>query len=194
METPSGWTKQQMADEIIQMIDDGSSLNLGIGMPTLIAERMPAHKRVFIHSENGVHGVSGRPTRETVSPTLINAGKETISADSPVMLPEAALAIRSGKLPRKAGLTLVRHDQQYDLTLQAETFAVNGAKITQIGNDNAVDGQDRIQQLREFSETMDLLFDVFCERRLGKGWKADLKNIQQWLQTDKPIRRRAAAA
>ncbi len=121
-------------------------------------------------------------------------GKETISADSPVMLPEAALAIRSGKLPRKAGLTLVRHDQQYDLTLQAETFAVNGAKITQIGNDNAVDGQDRIQQLREFSETMDLLFDVFCERRLGKGWKADLKNIQQWLQTDKPIRRRAAAA
>ena len=88
----------------------------------------------------------------------------------------------------------MRHDQQYDLTLQAETFAVNGAKITQIGNDNAVDGQDRIQQLREFSETMDLLFDVFCERRLGKGWKADLKNIQQWLQTDKPIRRRAAAA
>jgi hypothetical protein len=44
-------------------------------------------------------------------------------------VPEAAQAIRSGKLPRKAGLILVRHGQQYELTLQAETFAVSGAKI-----------------------------------------------------------------
>lgn len=78
----TGWSKEQMADEIISMIQTGSSLNLGIGMPTLIAERMPDNKDVFIHSENGVLGVSGRPTRESVSPTLINAGKETISVGS----------------------------------------------------------------------------------------------------------------
>ena len=75
----SGWSKQEMADEIISMLHPGCSLNLGIGMPTLIAERMPAELQVMIHSENGVLGVSGRPTPETVSPTLINAGKETIS-------------------------------------------------------------------------------------------------------------------
>ncbi len=60
--TPTGWSKAEMADEIIAMLGDGSSLNLGIGMPTLIAERMPSSKRMFIHSENGVLGVEGRPT------------------------------------------------------------------------------------------------------------------------------------
>ena len=57
------------------------------------------------------------------------SGKETITAESPVRLPEAAQAIRTGKLPRKAGLILVRHGEQYELTLQAETFTISGAKI-----------------------------------------------------------------
>ena len=75
----TGWSQEEMADEIIAMLADGSSLNLGIGMPTLIAERMPAAKGIFIHSENGVLGIKGRPTPATLSPTLINAGKESIS-------------------------------------------------------------------------------------------------------------------
>lgn len=120
-------------------------------------------------------------------------GKETISAASPVVLPEAILAVQSGKLPRKAGLTLVRNDQQYDLTLQAETFSVGSGKITTLGDDADVDSHDRIQSIRDFSETIDLLFDAFCERRLGKPWKSELKKIQDWLQAEKPIRRRAAA-
>ena len=57
------------------------------------------------------------------------SGKETITAEAPARLPEAMQAIRSGKLPRKAGLTLVRHGDQYELVLQAETFTVSGAKI-----------------------------------------------------------------
>ena len=81
-EEKRGWSKNEMADEVITMLDDGSSLNLGIGIPTLVAERIPASKNIWIHSENGVLGVKGRPTPETVSPTLINAGKETISVRS----------------------------------------------------------------------------------------------------------------
>ena len=46
-----GWSKEAMADEIIAMLGDGCSLNLGIGMPTLIAQRMPRAKGVFIQSE-----------------------------------------------------------------------------------------------------------------------------------------------
>ena len=76
---PAPWSKLEMVDEVIEMLDDESSLNLGIGIPTLVAERIPPNKNIWIHSENGVLGVSGRPTRESVSPTLINAGKETIS-------------------------------------------------------------------------------------------------------------------
>src|SRR5262249_56911121 len=53
-------------------------------------------------------------------------GKESIQSDGPARLPEARRAIQAGKLPRKAGLTLVRHDQQYELTLQAETLAITG--------------------------------------------------------------------
>src|SRR5205085_11748118 len=56
-------------------------------------------------------------------------GRETISSDAPARLPEARRAIQSGKLPRKAGLTLLRNEQQYELTLQAETLAVSSAKL-----------------------------------------------------------------
>ena len=119
-------------------------------------------------------------------------GKETISATSPVVLPEAILAIQSGKLPRKAGLTLVRHDQQYDLNIQAETFSVGSARITPLGDAADVDEYDRIQSIRTFSETLDLLFDVFCERRIGKMWKSELRKIRQWLRAEKPSRLHAA--
>ena len=119
-------------------------------------------------------------------------GKETISSESPVVLPEAMLAIQSGKLPRKAGLMLVRYNEQYDFTLQAETFAVGSAKITPLGDTQSVDAHDRIQSIRDFSQTLDLLFDAFCERRIGKSWESEQKKIRAWLQTKKPERRRAA--
>ena len=70
------WTKEQMADKVISLFKPGSSINLGIGMPTAVAERIPPQSDFMIHSENGVLGVKGRPTKETVSPTLINAGKD----------------------------------------------------------------------------------------------------------------------
>ncbi len=121
-------------------------------------------------------------------------GKESISADSPVALPEALLAIGMGKLPRKAGLTLVREDQQFDFTLNAETFAVGSAKISQIGNDDVTrDSIDRIESIRQLCETLDLLFEVFCEKRLSKKWSAEQKKMTDWLRADKqPTRRKAA--
>ena len=73
------WTKEQMAHKVISFFDPGQSVNLGIGLPTLIAELIPDSLDIMIHSENGVLGVSGRPQKKDVSPTLINAGKETRS-------------------------------------------------------------------------------------------------------------------
>lgn len=113
------------------------------------------------------------------------SGKETITSEAPVRLPEAAQAIRSGKLPRKSGMTLVRHGQQYDLVLQAETFAISGAKIH---TDDASDGdgvlEDRIESVRGLYETVDLLFQAFCEQRIGKNWTGELEQIRRWLKTD----------
>ena len=111
-------------------------------------------------------------------------GKESISSDSPVALPEAMLAIRMGKLPRKAGVTLIRNNEQFDFALKAESFTVGGARIRQIGNDTDVrDQNDRIESIRQLSDTIDMLFDVFCEVRFGKAWSSQLQKIQSWLAT-----------
>ena len=120
-------------------------------------------------------------------------GKESISSDSPVALPEAMLAIQMGKLPRKAGLTLVRNNEQFDLNLQAELFTVGSARISQIGGDaNSRELSDRIESVRNLSETLDLLFDVFCDVRFGKSWNSNFKRISEWLA--KPGNRRKSRA
>jgi len=121
-------------------------------------------------------------------------GKESISAESPVALPEALLAIGMGKLPRKAGFTLVREGQQFDFTLNGETFAVGSARISQIGNDDAIrDSIDRIESIRQLSETLDLLFEAFCEKRIGKKWAAEHKKVLAWLRSDQRPKMKKAA-
>lgn len=117
-------------------------------------------------------------------------GKETISSESPVTLPEAKLAVQNGKLPRKAGLTLIRNDEQYDLTLQAESFSICSAKIKQLEDDvTSTDSFDRIESVRQIAATMDLLFGVFCTARFCGEWPSELKKIQAWLATEGQLRR-----
>jgi hypothetical protein len=112
-------------------------------------------------------------------------GKESITSDGPARLPEARRAIQAGKLPRKAGLTLVRHDQQYELTLQAETLAVTGARLPapEAAEDRAR-LEERATQLRHLIETLDLLYDAFGRVRLSEGWPKELVKMQKWLQRD----------
>ena len=123
-------------------------------------------------------------------------GKESISSESPVKLPEANMAIRMGKLPRKAGLTLIRNGEQYDLTLQAEMFSISSARISHPGEGaaNSRDTLDRIESIRQLAETIDLLFEVFCDKRIGKSWSAESKKITQWLQRETAFRRQVKAA
>jgi hypothetical protein len=119
-------------------------------------------------------------------------GHETISHEGPSRLPEAKRAIESGKLPRKLGLTLVRHDQQYELSLHAETLAVVAAKFPN-PEDEGLDANGkrfaRVGQLRHLVETLDLLYDAFGQQRLGKGWADTLPRMQRWLTREE---RRAA--
>jgi len=112
-------------------------------------------------------------------------GKETISSDGPTKLPEALRAVQSGKLPRKVGLTVVRHDHQYELTLQAETLAVGAARLpAPEGEEERARLEERVTQLRHLLETLDLLYDAFLKRRLGEPWQAELAKMKKWLRRD----------
>jgi 3-oxoacid CoA-transferase subunit B len=73
-------TREQIAQRISQEVEDGFVVNLGIGIPTLVANYIPQQISVMLQSENGLLGLGPFPTRDELDPDLINAGKQTVTA------------------------------------------------------------------------------------------------------------------
>ena len=95
------WTQDQMAARAAQELQDGFYVNLGIGIPTLVANFVPADIEVWLQSENGMLGIGPFPTEDEVDADLINAGKQTVTTikGSSIFGSEQSFAmIRGGKI------------------------------------------------------------------------------------------------
>jgi 3-oxoadipate CoA-transferase beta subunit len=79
-ESIAGWSKSEMAAKVARDISDGSYVNLGIGMPELVADHVPESIEVIYHTENGLLGMGPVPPEDKKDPELINAGKKCITA------------------------------------------------------------------------------------------------------------------
>jgi len=73
------WTREQMAQRVARDIPDGAVVNLGIGLPTLVANHLPADREVMLQSENGIIGMGAAPAEGAEDYDLINAGKQPVT-------------------------------------------------------------------------------------------------------------------
>jgi hypothetical protein len=110
-------------------------------------------------------------------------GKDTLTGDGPSRMPEARDGLRSGKVPRKAGLVLDAHKQQWSLSLNPEQMSIGSARLPDIEDADTprVEFEERIGLLRDLCKVLDGLYATFLKQRASSGWEGHVNGVRKWI-------------
>jgi hypothetical protein len=110
-------------------------------------------------------------------------GKDSLRGEGPTRMPEALDALRSGKVPRKAGLIMDASGFQYQFNFNAETFGIGSLKLPDVEEAETprVLLEERITMLRDFCEAIDSLFEAFLKFRGGSSWEGQTNLLRRWI-------------
>jgi hypothetical protein len=110
-------------------------------------------------------------------------GKDGLRGDGPGRMPEARDGVRSGKVPRRAGLLLNADSSDYSLSLNPESFGVGSAKLPEVKDAETprVLFEERIALLRDLSKSIDGMFEAFLKLRASASWETQVGNIRRWI-------------
>jgi hypothetical protein len=122
------------------------------------------------------------------------SGNGTMNSASAAKLPEARAAVKAGKLPRKTAITIERLKEPFAFVLNAEHLSISRGKLPTPKEDNTAPRglqEDRLQQVRDFSECLDAMYETFIRRRLSAYWSSDVAEIAGWLASGNGVKRAA---
>jgi hypothetical protein len=117
-------------------------------------------------------------------------GRDGLRGDGPGRMPEARDAVRTGKVPRKAGLLVSAGGLDFSLTINAESLAIGSAKLPDIEEAETprVEFEERIGLLRDLTKAIEKLFEAFLKVRMSAGWEAQVASLRRWaLQANKSV-------
>jgi len=110
-------------------------------------------------------------------------GRDSLRGDGPSRMPEARDALRSGKLPRKAGFVIDAFKQQFSMTLNAEVLSMGTAKLPEIDDaeSSRMVFEERVTLLRDLCKALDGLFETFLKTRASSAWEGQVTGIRKWI-------------